>query len=494
MNILKLQNGSDIRGIALENDNHDINLTDANLKAAAYGILEWLKSNKSKEIENLTIAIGMDSRLSGPHIKSLLSEVFVVSGVKVIDCDMATTPAMFMATILKDYRADAGIMITASHLPYYYNGIKLFTSKGGAQKADILEILTKGAEILEGAHIEEAEVEGVVEHRDLVSDYANILVNKIKSETQMELPFKGMRIIVDAGNGAGGFFADKVIKVLGGDIQGSQYLDPDGNFPNHIPNPENKEAMESISKAVKYFDGDLGIIFDTDVDRAAIVAKDGSEINRNLLIGVISAIILRDYPNSTIVTDSITSTGLGEFIHSLGGVHHRFKRGYKNVINESIRLNEQGQDSQLAIETSGHAALKENHFLDDGAYLIAKILIEAAKLHKEGKTIDSLIKDMIEPAESSEYRLKIKEEEFGIYGAGVLDRLKLFVNSVDGWHVASPNFEGVKVITEQGWFLLRMSLHEPVMPLNIEGDIIGSVETILAMLKPFIEAQSELEF
>lgn len=494
MDIFKLQNGSDIRGVALENDQQEVNLTDEAIKTIGYGILQWLKGKVGKEWEDLTIAIGMDSRISGPHIKALLTEVFVLGGAKVFDCDMATTPAMFMATILEGYKADAGIMITASHLPFFYNGIKLFTAQGGAEKADIREILEKGEEIAKDNSFEEAEVEGLVVPRDLVSEYAQGLVEKIKAETQLELPLKGMRIILDAGNGAGGFFASKVLKVLGGDIQGSQYLEPDGTFPNHIPNPEDKKAMESISKAVTYFGGDLGIIFDTDVDRAAIVAKDGSEINRDLLIGVISAIVLEENPGTTVVTDSITSTGLGEFIHSLGGVHHRFKRGYKNVINESIRLNQEGKDSQLAIETSGHAALKENYFLDDGAYLIAKILIKAAKLHQEGKTIDSLIKDMDRPVESKEVRIKIKEEDFKLYGEGVLDRLKLFVNSVEGWHVASPNYEGVKVITPYGWFLLRMSLHEPVMPLNIEGDVIGGIEEICKGLRPFIEAQGELEF
>jgi phosphomannomutase len=102
------------------------------------------------------------------------------------------------------------------------------------------------------------------------------------------------------------------------------------------------------------------------------------------LIALISAIILEEHSNSIIVTDSITSNGLKEFIEEkLGGVHHRFKRGYKNVINEAIRLNKEGKESYLAIETSGHAALKENYFLDDGAYLIAKILIKMAKLKLE---------------------------------------------------------------------------------------------------------------
>ena len=104
--------------------------------------------------------------------------------------------------------------------------------------------------------------------------------------------------------------------------------------------------------------------------------SEGNELNRNRLIALISAIVLKEHPGSTIVTDSITSDGLTEFIEQdLQGIHQRFKRGYKNVINEAIRLNQECQESWLAIETSGHGAMKENYFLDDGAYLVTKLVI-----------------------------------------------------------------------------------------------------------------------
>lgn len=184
---------------------------------------------------------------------------------------------------------------------------------------------------------------------------------------------------------------ERVLKPLGADTAGSQFLEPDGNFPNHIPNPENPAAMQSVSDAVVRAGADLGVIFDTDVDRAAVVDANGREINRNALIALISAVILKEQPGSTIVTDSVTSDGLAEFIAEKGGVHHRFKRGYKNVIDEARRLCDSGINAPLAIETSGHAALKENYFLDDGAYLVTRIIIEAVKLRREGKTLSSLL-------------------------------------------------------------------------------------------------------
>ena len=200
---------------------------------------------------------------------------------------------------------------------------------------------------------------------------------------------------------------------MGADTTGSQFLNPDGTFPNHIPNPEDKTAMASICEAVINNKADFGIIFDTDVDRVAAVDNQGREINRNKLIALISAIVLKEHPGSTIVTDSITSDGLTQFIEQeLKGKHHRFKRGYKNVINESIRLNQENQESWLAIETSGHGAMKENYFLDDGAYLATKLLAELALANLEGKFLTDLISNLQEPIESEEFRLKIGVDNF----------------------------------------------------------------------------------
>jgi phosphomannomutase len=312
-------------------------------------------------------------------------------------------------------------------------------------------------------------------------------------------PLKGFKIIVDAGNGAGGFFAGKVLQPLGADTTGSQFLEPDGFFPNHIPNPEDTEAMASICKAVIANKADLGIIFDTDVDRASAVDNRGKEINRNRIIALVSAIVLEDWPGSTIVTDSITSSGLKFFIEKqLGGVHHRFKRGYKNVINEAVRLNNEGIETQLAIETSGHGALKENYFLDDGAYLIAKILIKMAQLKlKDGKIINSLIESLEEPLESKEFRLNISAEDFRSYGEQILADLQKIALKEPGWRVEPDNYEGVRVSFDKtngdGWFLLRMSLHDPLMPLNIESNSTGGVKQIINKLWPFLQQYRQLD-
>jgi phosphomannomutase len=138
-----------------------------------------------------------------------------------------------------------------------------------------------------------------------------------------EKPLAGLHILVDAGNGAGGFFVADVLQKLGADTMGSQFLEPDGSFPNHVPNPEDPAAMAATIDAVNKSGADLGVVFDTDVDRSGVVDCMGRAVNKNKLIALMAAITLRDAPESTIVTDSVTSSGLTRFIASLGGKHLR---------------------------------------------------------------------------------------------------------------------------------------------------------------------------
>ena len=492
MDYKKLQNGSDIRGVALEGiEGQQVNLTEKVCRDIGRGFALWLINKKQSQ--NLKVAVGRDSRLSGENLSKWITSAMVESGLKVTDFGLASTPAMFMATVTKGYEFDGTIMITASHLPFNRNGFKFFTNLGGLEKEDIKQILAYAESDAETSLSKGSLIKG-----EFMNAYSNILVNKIKNATGEEQPLKGFKIVVDAGNGAGGFFVDKVLKPLGANTDGSCFLEPDGSFPNHIPNPEDKVAMKSITDAVIKNKADFGIIFDTDVDRAGAVLSDGSELNRNRIIAMLSAILLREYPNTTIVTDSITSTGLKKFIEEKGGVHHRFKRGYRNVINESIRLNNLGQDSQLAIETSGHGALKENYFLDDGAYLVTKLLIELARGKKQGYTLQSLIESLEEPKESVEFRMNISLENFKEYGQKVIDDLTEYAKTVCGFTLEENNYEGVRVNLDKengnGWFLLRLSLHDPLLPLNVESNVVGGAKIIASKLYEFIKNYDKLDF
>lgn len=482
-----LQNGSDIRGIAIATDEYAVKLTPQATKEIVRGLIHWLTQNQElstlyKE-GKLTIGIGRDSRLSGPDLADAFIEEAVDLGVQVIDFGMATTPALFMSTQYPQFACHAGVMITASHLPYYFNGLKIFSQNGGAEHEDIDYILSH-TEAFPALSL------GSLIHADLITPYAQDLVDKIRTACDgQDKPLTGLNIIVDAGNGAGGFFAEKVLAELGTDTTGSQFLDPDGTFPNHVPNPDNKEAMESIRQAVLKQGADLGIIFDTDVDRAALVTKSGQILNRNNLIAVLSQITLAEHPGTSIVTNSPTTEHLKVFIESLGGKQIRYISGYRNVINRAILANQEGVDCQLAIETSGHAAFKENYFLDDGTYVAAKILMLIPKLQAEGKSLDDLIAQLKQPLETQEVRFKLEAADYRALGEQVIADLRN--TSLEGFAFNPENEEGVRFdLTEpygDGWLLLRMSLHEPLLVLQVENDQTGYIPAVLRTLSAFLD-------
>jgi len=250
--------------------------------------------------------------------------------------------------------------------------------------------------------------------------------------------------------------------------------------------PAFKEAMKAIQDAVLANKADLGLIFDTDVDRMSAVLSDGSEVNRDSIIAMIAAILAPQYPGSTIITDSVTSDRLTYFLEKVLGLKHLcYKRGYKNVINKQKELNSQGVVAPLAMETSGHGALKDNYFLDDGAFLAVKLVIALAQAAKEGKKLDSLIEKLPPLVEEGEYRFKIKSENFKEYGQKVLEEFKKRAEA-KGYKLPQ-SFEGVRLSFDgqdvAGWMLLRLSLHDPVMPLNIEGARKGDLAKLVEIAK-----------
>ena len=490
---LPLKSGSDIRGVASEGvEGENIQLTDEAVFDLTIGFCRFLSDKGINKGEK--IAVGHDSRISAERIKNQVIKALGDFGYKVYDCSYASTPAMFMTTV--DLDAKASVQITASHHPFNRNGLKFFTADGGLNPEDISAIINYAA-----LPYDKTEKIADITPIDFMSIYSERLRKMIcdgVNASDYDKPLKGYKITVDAGNGVGGFYATDVLAPLGADVSASQFLQKDGYFPNHIPNPENKEAMASICRAVTDSKSDLGIIFDTDVDRAGCVDENGNEINRNRLVALAALLALEENKGGTIVTDSVTSTGLTDFINNnLGGVHYRFKRGYRNVINEQIKLQNEGVNCPLAIETSGHAAFRENYYLDDGAYLVTKIVIKMAQIGKDGKKLDSLISELRDPAEATELRFKIKTDDFKSYGNKVISDLIAYAENNSEWRIADDNREGVRIFFDkegyEGWLLLRLSVHDPIMPLNIESDVKGGCKKIAEAFSSFIKDYAKLD-
>lgn len=195
-------------------------------------------------MERVSIALGRDSRVSGPQLLEAAAQGIASAGAKAVDYGMCTTPAMYMAILTDGFRPDGSIMVTASHHPWQLNGLKFFTAEGGLGFHELDEVL----DLAQSLETESPRATGEIVSTPFLPTYENhlkqLIINGVDPEVQK--PLLGLHVVVDAGNGAGGFYAD-MLQDLGAWIEGSQFLEPDGHFPNHIPNPENKEAMASIS-------------------------------------------------------------------------------------------------------------------------------------------------------------------------------------------------------------------------------------------------------
>ena len=482
---LKFLSGSEIRG------NAEL-LTDDFAARIGYVFAHWLAERLSTTPDKLKIAVGRDSRSSGPRLKAALIRGITAADSDVFDCDLCTTPAMFMTTIAPETRTHAAIMITTSHYPGEKNGFKFILREGHPTEADVASLIARAIE---------AEIpDRLVTKIDFLSLYTERLKQIVRERLEDDAlkPLLGLHVVVDAGSGAGGFYAD-FLSDLGADVDGSLNLEPDGSFPSHSPNPESPFSMDAIARAVVENEADLGVIFDPDCDRAAIVDQNGRAINRNRLIALIAAILLEEKPGVTFVTDSVTSSGLAQFITEWGGTHYRYKRGHRNVINEAVRLNEEGIDCPLAIETSGHAAFRENYFLDDGMYLVTRLICEALNRKREGQTLSSLIDELQEPVESVEIRMNILSDDVRSAGRDIIDAVLAHTLVNPEWTLAPDNREGVRITfnldggVSNAWFLLRLSLHDPVMPLNAESDVPGGVHTMLSQLYSLLKTIEDIE-
>lgn len=322
---------------------------------------------------------------------------------------------------------------------------------------------------------------------------------------------------MNAGNGSGGFFAAEVLAKLGADVSASLHLEPDGMFPNHAPNPEDKAAMAATVAAVLQSGADLGVVFDTDVDRSGVVDEAGRVINGDRLIALLASLVLEEHPGATIVTDARTSDGLSDFIHRLGGTHCLYRVGYRNVINKGVQLNQAGVVAPLMMETSGHGAMSENYFLDDGAYSAVKIVVQMVRLRLKGgdepKTVGSLIADLREPAESVELRIDVLSPPQHVKrrGAELLEAFRQFLmvqGPQHGWTLGYcgdcwvsdgclADFDPDQDLTKEygappgvdahmyraqvadlGWVHLRQSIHNPNLALNLQSSQPGGCRTI----------------
>ena len=465
-------------------------LTDEFVKKLGYAFSLWLAKKLDTTPDALAVSVGRDSRASGERIQSAFAKGLTAADSDVYDCGLTTTPAIQMSLQLDTSAAQGACMITASAAGEDMNGFKLFTRDGALTGEEMGELLA----LAESVRVPQR----LVSKLDITGLYAQRLAALVREfmDEDVQMPLLGLHVVVDASNGSGGFFAE-MLKSLGVDIEGSFALEPTGRFSGKQTNPEDARALERLSRTVVEQGADLGVMLDVDADRVAIVDANGKAINRNRLIALIAAILLEDEPNLTFVTDSVTSSGLSRFITEWGGTHYRFRRGHRNVIDEARRLSAEGINVPVAIETSGHAAMAENYFIDDGMYLATKVICEAKWRKRDGLSLSSLIDELPEPVESLEVRMPLVQQDYRRAAGYVIEAVLSKTLPGCEWRLAPDNREGVRILfsldggIDNAWFMLRLSVHDPVMVLNAESEVPGGLKHMMRELYAVLAKDNE---
>jgi len=463
-----------------------------------------------------TIALGRDPRIHGAILCDSFARGAAIAhpNIRVVYTGLATSPSMFH--FCRAGMCDGAVMVTASHLPSDRNGLKMYTFRGGFTKSTVRAMNHLAANFARQWHDSENGMlpptsggEGVFcsEWVDFMPEYIQTLkdaickeVNQAPQRIPTKPPLDGLKIVLNSGNGSGGFFYD-VLQDLGADVSASVHIEPNPQFPSGIPNPEKKEMIAETIQICQESGADLGILLDTDADRSGfVVPSDKTKtsfepLNRNRLIALLSVVFSRSSPGCTIVTDSVTSEGLADFINALGLIHYRYLKGYANVIGKAEQLNEQdGTNAEMAIETSGHCAMKENAFLDDGTYTAVKVigLLAREKLADAHGQPDllSLIAAMKEMEEEVEIRMEAKDGSLettnNVFNLAVKVIEDSCGNSSLPWTLDTENLEGIRVRTGfGGFFMLRKSLHDPLVSLQIEST--SKDEAKKAVVAPLLE-------
>jgi len=468
---------------------------------------QWLlQREQSSANDTLTICVGRDPRTHGERLADAFARgAETVDGVRVVYTGIATTPSLH--EFVRSSLCDAAVMITASHLPQEKNGLKFFSKEGSVNVDELNELAQHEARNWYDLTLPPPSgISGVLcDLVDFMPHYERLLAQSIKREvgTDSDKPLAGLNIVVNPGNGAGCFF-NKVLADLGAQTRGSIHLSPDGTFPESfgVPNPEKDSMVQETILACKDARADIGIMFDTDSDRAGFVlprnAEDGTwePLHKNRLIALLGTIFSSSSPGCTIVTDSTTSEGLGFFLEdTLGLTHYRYLRGYANVINKAKELTCNGVNAEVAIETSGHCAMRENGYVDDGTYTAVKILglLARTKASGEGSLLES-IDDLEELDYDKEFRLKITDGSLDTT-TSIFKEVTLSVKDqcghVETWTLDDKNLEGVRVrLASGGFFMLRQSLHDPVISLQMEAISADEAEdqvisSMLSLLKEY---------
>ncbi len=437
----------DIRGIVGEQ------LTDETVATVGSAIGAFFAKNGARRI-----AIGYDARESSPGFCDLLTDAFTACGLDVVLIGMVPTPVLYHTVYTKP--VDGGVMITGSHNPPDHNGFKICLGKAtlfGSQIQEIKSIALSGPLVSV-----DPQTQGSVKTLDVLEDYISDIVSKIS------LGARRLKAVIDGGNGMGGVTAVPVYERLGIEMV-KLFIEPDSTFPNHHPDPTVAKNLLDTINAVSETVADIGIAFDGDGDRIGIVDENGRIVWGDELMILLSRSVLAEKPGSTIIAEVKCSQNLFDDIARNGGVPIMWKAGHSII---KSKMKETG--AALAGEMSGHIFFADRFYgFDDATYAGARIL---EILSRSDKKLSELLSDIPPTFSTPELRTDCSDET------------KFTVVEKIAEHFAKTNevitIDGVRILFEHGWGLVRPSNTQAILVLRFEADTaerLDEIRTIVEM-------------
>jgi phosphomannomutase len=399
-----------------------------------------------------TVAVGYDGRLSSPMLEEALVRGLTDSGIDAMRIGMGPTPMLYFAEAVLD-NVDGGIEITGSHNPANYNGFKIVHGRAPFFGADIQLLGTMATsgdwEVGSGTAFE----------HEILNQYLECLSSAA--------PEKSYRIGWDAGNGAAGPVIERLVKMIPGEHH-LLYVDVDGQFPNHHPDPTDPANLLDLQRLVAEKKLDFGVAFDGDGDRIGAIDGQGRIIWGDQLLQIYAEDVLGEVPGATIIADVKASQALFDRVEQLGGEPLMWKTGHSLI---KSKMKETG--SPLAGEMSGHIFFKHEYYgFDDAIYAAIRLMRASAKLGKSVTELRSAMPDMIN---TPEMRFQVDEaRKFAVIDE-VLARLE-----ADGADV--NNTDGARVNTPDGWWLLRASNTQDVLVARAEASSEAGLERLMGMI------------
>jgi len=447
----------DIRGVAV-GDDAQLTPEVAELVGKAYGT--YVQSAFSIQ----QVFVGGDNRLSTDALKSAVINGLASTGIGVVDIGGVMTPTVYFASASNEN--SGGIMITGSHLDTQYNGIKMAYGKlalAGEQIQALLKMIESG-DFKTGDR-------NVSQDLDMINHHMETIKGKVS------LGDRKLKVVVDSGNGLSGAFVPPVIAALGVEVE-CLFCEPDGTFPNHLPNPEDPELTKDLEAKVIETGADLGIGFDGDADRCGLIDNHGHHVAADRLIAMLARDLMTRHPGSKVVFDVKASQVLPDEIREYGGEPIMWKSGHSLM---KQKINEVG--ALLGGEVSGHIFIGEDYYGFDDAPLVALKAIEI--LSKSEKTISEILDEMPKLLATPEIILSAPDDKkFGIIDA-ITEKFQTDYEVV--------TVDGARVLFEDGWGLVRASNTQPAITLRFEAHKNETIVQYMQMFDEILAGYTEID-